>query len=436
MYPQHNLSPEVSRRLYDELAAYTDGQFRLPEWVFAPTTEPQTLGEADRILGLAALWAEAKVSFAYWDNVPDLDWDAAFRAFIPRVSAAADPADYYLLLRRFVALLRDGHTYVTLPAWLEQRESTPPVRVYPVEGLPVVMAGAALPPGTVITAVDGQPAQERLTAIMELEPASTEQDRLRRACLKLLSGPAESVVAVTGRRPDGREVQVELARSGPLPAPPLVEREDLGGGRVLIRIGSWMDPRVVERFHAAVGDFAGITALVIDLRRNGGGNSDYGKQILARLVEAETPTTVDRLPGYVGAMNTLMGLPRPCIRVTDPPVQPDPTRPRFSGPVMVLTSFHTYSASEDFCVGFRNSGRGLLIGEPTGGSTGNPAVIPLPGGGRGFICAQRSTYPDGSPFVGRGVQPHIYVAPTIAGVAAGRDEVLERALAELAATGG
>jgi C-terminal processing protease CtpA/Prc len=75
--------------------------------------------------------------------------------------------------------------------------------------------------------------------------------------------------------------------------------------------------------------------------------------------------------------------------------------------------------------------RGPLIGEPSGGSTGNPLQFELPGGGKARICAKRDTYPDGRSFVGKGIAPDILVAPTVADVRSGRDPVLERALETL-----
>jgi C-terminal processing protease CtpA/Prc len=97
----------------------------------------------------------------------------------------------------------------------------------------------------------------------------------------------------------------------------------------------------------------------------------------------------------------------------------------------VLTSAATYSAAEDFAVAFDVMQRGTLVGEPTGGSTGQPLHIKLPGGGSARICTKQDTYPDGRAFVGVGVQPQHLVKLTVEGVRAGRDEVLEAALASL-----
>ena len=77
---------------------------------------------------------------------------------------------------------------------------------------------------------------------------------------------------------------------------------------------------------------------------------------------------------------------------------------------------------------FDAMGRGKIVGQPTGGSTGQPLVIRLPGGGSARICSKRDRYPDGTEFIGVGVKPDIEIAPTVADVRSGRDVVLEKAL--------
>ena len=74
--------------------------------------------------------------------------------------------------------------------------------------------------------------------------------------------------------------------------------------------------------------------------------------------------------------------------------------------------------------------RGRVIGQPSGGSTGQPLVITLPGGGMLGICTKHDSMPDGTEFVGVGVQPDIPVVPTVADVRAKRDATLLRAVEE------
>jgi len=71
------------------------------------------------------------------------------------------------------------------------------------------------------------------------------------------------------------------------------------------------------------------------------------------------------------------------------------------------------------------------VGEATGGSTGQPLVFRLPGGGLERICVKRDVCADGREFVGKGIQPTIEVARTPEDFRAGRDAALARAVKEL-----
>jgi hypothetical protein len=94
------LREEADQRIYDHLAYSTDLRPSL-------TTE-------EKIAGLSKLWAEAKFGFAFFDQVPDLDWDAVYISYIPRVIATKSTKGYYRLLQEMAVLLEDGHTGLSL----------------------------------------------------------------------------------------------------------------------------------------------------------------------------------------------------------------------------------------------------------------------------------------------------------------------------------
>lgn len=108
-----------------------------------------------------------------------------------------------------------------------------------------------------------------------------------------------------------------------------------------------------------------------------------------------------------------------------------PRDPVFQGPVAMLVDARTFSAAEDTAAVFKLMQRGIVIGSASGGSTGQPWLFDLPGGGTARICVKRDSYPDGTTFVGTGVVPDIEVPLTIKDVREGRDAVLERAVHEL-----
>ena len=70
----------------------------------------------------------------------------------------------------------------------------------------------------------------------------------------------------------------------------------------------------------------------------------------------------------------------------------------------------------------------VKIGSNTFGSTGQPYIFDLPGGGTARVCTKKDSYPDGREFVGYGVKPDIEVRPTLADYLRQRDPELEEAL--------
>ncbi len=79
----------------------------------------------ERIYTLSYLWKEAEYNFAFWEKRRDIDWDREYKKFLPLVINAKSDLEYYLLLMRFYALLRDGHTSVMPPYSLFEGRNVP-----------------------------------------------------------------------------------------------------------------------------------------------------------------------------------------------------------------------------------------------------------------------------------------------------------------------
>jgi C-terminal processing protease CtpA/Prc len=94
----------------------------------------------------------------------------------------------------------------------------------------------------------------------------------------------------------------------------------------------------------------------------------------------------------------------------------------------MLIDERTVSRGEDVALILKEANRATLIGSQTNGSSGWNLRHVLPGGITAVFSATDIGPADGRPFQRIGLAPDILVKPTIAGVRAGRDEVLERAL--------
>ena len=401
-----------------------------------------TLDEDTRVAGLSRLWSEAKYNFANFDLVPELDLDRLYIETLPQVRAATRTEDYYGVLRRFIARLHDGHSSIRPPTEVADRlDAHPGVRTALVEGrvfvvglLDPALGALGLSPGMEIVSVEGQPVHAWADArIAPYQPASTPQDRASRTYERaLLSGPVDKPVQVGVRAARGGQRTLVLPR---MPARdfenaywggPVFQMRMLPGNIAYVRILHFGDSSAADGFREHFDDIAGAKGLVIDVRENGGGNSGEGYKILSMLADRPFEGSRWKTREYVPAFRA-WGRPEGVHAETGSTMQPDAAH-HYSGPVLVLTSARTYSAAEDFVVAFDAMGRGRIVGEPTGGSTGQPLVFDLPGGGTARICTKRDAYPDGRDFVGVGIQPQVRAAPTIADLRAGRDTVLETAL--------
>jgi C-terminal processing protease CtpA/Prc len=92
----------------------------------------------------------------------------------------------------------------------------------------------------------------------------------------------------------------------------------------------------------------------------------------------------------------------------------------------------TQSQAEYTTMAFQSSANVTVIGSTTAGADGNVSTIILPGGISTWISGLNVLYPDGTESQRKGVKIDEQVKPTIAGIKAGRDELLDRAKAIIA----
>jgi len=418
----------------------------LPEQVYrAPASGPfkPVLTTEEKVAGLSLYWAEARRNFVHFDHVPNLDWNKTYMDFLGKVIAARTTRDYYGVMMQLAPLLQDGHSNIYAPKELAKDfYARPPLATRLVEDKVLVThvgnpaLEARLHVGDEIVAIDGEPVKqygERRVA--PFVSASTPQDRaLRTYGYQLLMGDEARPLKLRVRGADGAERTETLQRSGHNQGPRPFEFKMLPGGIAYFAVDHFENNEPVKMFEMVLPEILKARALILDLRHNGGGSSNFGYEILSYLSRDPIPSAISRVRNEDpvarahGQVHTLWA----------PPVFPgQPYRHAhpeiFSGPVAVLTSAETFSAGEDFTVAFQLMKRGVIVGQATGGSTGQPLFLDLPGGGKGRICVKRDMYPDGSAFVGKGIQPDIEVHPTVASVRSGADPVLERAAAALQA---
>ncbi len=213
----------------------------------------------------------------------------------------------------------------------------------------------------------------------------------------------------------------------------LFEFRVLPGNVGYAALNSFNDEQIVREFETAYEQIEKTGALILDLRANPGGSEGNGRRILAYFFDRPFQTSI-RGTRRNRASYRAQGQAMDWHVWPQQMLQPHGKK-FLSKPIVVLTSARTGSAAEDFLVSLEIERRAVIVGEPTGGSAGQPLFISLPGGGSGGICTSASWYPDGRTFVGTGIQPNIRVRPAVADVRSGRDAALEAALKHLGEAG-
>lgn len=200
----------------------------------------------------------------------------------------------------------------------------------------------------------------------------------------------------------------------------IVRADALRGGVGYVEIIGFPPQRLFKPvLDRAMGGLAGSRALIIDIRRNGGGSPDAVAYLVSFLVTPGRPindivTRVEKTNDFKRESFSSM-----------------PTPVRFAKvPVYVLTSKDTFSGGEEFAYDVQALKRGTLIGDVTGGGANPTGFVALGHDIAASIPFGRAENPvTKTNWEGRGVQPDVRVPAGDALAAA-----LKRAGAKPAAT--
>lgn len=295
------------------------------EFTFYPT---RTLSREQRLYGLIQFWTEVKYNFAFFDQVPDLNWDHALSTYLPIIEKDQSTEEYYQNLSRMCALLKDGHTNIFAPSWINATMASPAIQLMNVQNKAIVVNAAQsfiekIPIGSEIVSVDDVPTLQYLRErIFPFISSSTEHIRFDNGVRDLLNGKQGTRVRIGFKTPDGKTGQLSLersnndvawarpansfkifefkrlaynakspggrpARTGSRRGDPTTTRADerLPRNVAYVALNTFGNPKVVEEFENHIDSINSCERLIIDLRSNGGGSSTNGYRIIEHLTD-------------------------------------------------------------------------------------------------------------------------------------------------------
>lgn len=255
-----------------------------------------------------------------------------------------------------------------------------------------------------IIAINGKPIPTWMAENIKYHEGSTVAQRELRTASAALSSYTDTLLNITvARGSDTISIPLPLHAKG-FPNHNICERKILSDSIGYIAIHT-MRNGIVEAFDSLYPSVKNLPYLIVDIRRNGGGNSMNGEKLCEYLLKQEK---------------------KHCLY--DKTLKPRDDA--FPGKVFLLIDTRTFSAAESFAIDLWESGEVVLIGCPTSGDTGSgPEIFQSPSGLSFRIATSepRQT-PKGFPLEGQGVPPHYNVVQTVKDFMAGIDTQLEFAL--------
>ena len=430
-----------------------------------PQTAPPSINTLeDKIYGLSTVWSEMKYNFVNIDLI-DFDIDSLYRQTLSRVIASSNDVEYYDELERFLAKFNDGHTGIWTRGYDESQyinDFSGTIGEFAGHYYFIALKKNAGIDSTLLGAevieVGGLPVREHMKRYCFPQiSASTEQYRWRTALRRLHRGPVGEYFQGKARTEKGDTISFSLPYNwetsrtdhddywslqwGAYPPPGRISVQWYGNmARVVIK--DFHDEDMTDKIDSVMRIVSDRNpeGLILDLRYNRGGISDVGERLQMYI----DPNDTIRSFGYETRINNGYGRSQGNYRKKYEPfyigkaykkIKPqlivkDPEIKSFTCPVVCLIGPSTYSACEDFLINiYELPDRPVLIGKPTGGSTGAPLCIDLPHGGIVRICTLRPLFPySGKRFVNQGIQPDIMVRSTLDDEKQKRDVVLEKAI--------
>ncbi|MBZ5498051.1 MAG: hypothetical protein LAP85_16740 [Acidobacteriia bacterium] len=398
-----------------------------PEAGYADESCPS---EAHRLLAVFRLWGVFDYFFPY-KHLLDKPWDDVLEEFIPRVLAVQNELEYAQTMAQMAARGQDSHIGITgsraLSKWLG--EMPPPVFIRFIEGKPIVTrilddkAAAGLRVGDEIVTVDGEQAGARGLRLEQYLAFSTPAGRDRTVESRMLSGDPGSTARLAVRGADAAVREVSVQR--PERATPAAQRDGevvrLLDGNIgyadLDRLEVADVPQMFARFRNAVG-------IIFDMR----GYPRSTAWAIAPRINTRKPSAAALF------FRPLLEAGSTTNRLTFLQPLPPTTTWVYERPTVMLIDERTISQAEHTGLFFKAANGTTFIGSPTTGANGDVTSTVLPGGLRVSFTGHDVRYPDGRQLQRVGLIPDVEVKPTIAGIRAGRDEVLERAVKYLTGT--
>lgn len=390
-----------------------------------------------RILAVARVWSTIRLFYPYKALIGE-SWDDQLRAALPKVERAHDALEYAQAIATFAAHIHDTHVTVGSTALYAVTGASPigasarlidkQLVITRIVDSSATQAGLRI--GDVVVSVDGTPIDRRIDQLTPLLSASTPQSMRYRLQSTVLNGADATFAQLVVRGADGGDRKLAVPRLASF-ATRLQKHRTGSIIRVLPGNVGYID---LDRLPLTMVDsafrmLAGTKAIVLDDR---GYPLGTAWAIAPRLnVHGNGVTAAKFKRLIVSSPDTA----RTRTYEFDQPIPSVPSAVKYTGRTVMLVDERTISQAEHTGLFFESANGTEFIGSPSMGANGDVTNFFIPGNIGITFTGHDVRHADGRQLQRVGLVPQVAASPTIAGIRAGRDEVLETALRYVGGTG-
>ncbi len=384
-----------------------------------------------RILALFRYWNMIEYFFPNKHLLKE-KWDDILKEFVPAFASNRSELNYRLTCLRLINRVHDTHANIYTDSLLQNYfgNKNPVIDFKKLDGKIIVSgffydslaAFETLQPGDEILTVNGKKIEELRKMAEPYFCASNESVADRNFIDRFLFRSNDDSLLVTYKRKGkSKEAVLHLYKQGKLPyrngdnwRMPMYKLlyPDIG----YISLGKIEADSLATIFKT----FSNTKGIIIDIR-------NYPSQFMPF-----------EMAGYIKSSST------PFVKFTNGdlknPGQFSFTMPISNGPeekndeknykgrIVILVNEQSQSQAEYTAMALRTAPYSVVMGSQTAGADGNISYVPFPGGFSSPFSGIGVFYPDGKETQGVGIVPNILILPTQQGIAAGKDEVMEKAI--------
>ncbi len=390
-------------------------------------------------------------------KIMDHNWELSYRKSISKFIEAQDALQYMRAVAELYANIDDSHGFITTSGYhyplglnpiIQGRGNfVPPVLTRVVENKVVVFdiyneaicSSAGIQKGDVILSINGEDPMKQIEDVRKYQPASNKASQTFFICANILFGKEGQVMKLNVKDANGKVKDISLPKLGELkggmdnyafkmyschnkPTFKLITKE-IG----YADLTSPMQQRDLDSMFTLLKN---TKAIIFDMRGYPHCNGEFVSKLAGKrnIVISKGITPAPTSPNVKNFTDFESFLDIEDTHTAYQNVNYNNEGWVYRGKTVMLINELAQSAAETYGLMLKAISNTTFIGSHTAGADGALTNFNIPGNITLWFSGSNGSYPDGKPLQRVGIQPDIYVLPTIKGIQAGKDEVLDRAV--------